>query len=42
MHLRDGLQTHSTVRQRYDHLVETGAIDARSGAARGSSPRSTG
>ncbi|RVD70652.1 MAG: cell division protein ZapE [Mesorhizobium sp.] len=26
MHLRDGLQTHATVRQRYDHLVETGAI----------------
>ncbi|MBA1145293.1 cell division protein ZapE [Mesorhizobium neociceri] len=27
MHLRDGLQTHATVRQRYDHLVDTGAID---------------
>ncbi|AZO10636.1 MULTISPECIES: cell division protein ZapE [unclassified Mesorhizobium] len=27
MHLRDGLQTHVTVRQRYDHLVETGAVD---------------
>ena len=27
MHLRDGLQTHATVRQRYDHLVETGAIE---------------
>ncbi|MER9290220.1 cell division protein ZapE [Mesorhizobium sp. M0510] len=27
MHLRDGLQTHATVRQRYDHLVETGTID---------------
>ena len=26
MHLRDGLQTHATVRQRYDHLVETGAV----------------
>ncbi|TRC96378.1 AFG1 family ATPase [Mesorhizobium sp. WSM4303] len=26
MHLRDGLQTHATVRQRYDHLVDTGAI----------------
>ncbi|TIS58609.1 cell division protein ZapE [Mesorhizobium sp.] len=26
MHLRDGLQTHATVRQRYDHLVETGTI----------------
>ncbi|MDX8446332.1 cell division protein ZapE [Mesorhizobium captivum] len=26
MHLRDGLQTHVTVRQRYDHLVETGAV----------------
>ena len=26
MHLRDGLQPHATVRQRYDHLVETGAI----------------
>jgi cell division protein ZapE len=26
MHLRDGLQTHATVRQRYDHLVGTGAI----------------
>jgi cell division protein ZapE len=30
MHLRDGLQTHVTVRQRYDHLVETGAV-ARDG-----------
>ncbi len=27
MHLRDGLQTHATVRQRYDHLVTTGAIE---------------
>ncbi|RUZ69265.1 AFG1/ZapE family ATPase, partial [Mesorhizobium sp. M7A.F.Ca.US.007.01.1.1] len=27
MHLRDGLQTHATVRQRYEHLVETGTID---------------
>ncbi|RWP42339.1 cell division protein ZapE [Mesorhizobium sp.] len=27
MHLRDGLQTHATVRQRYDHLVDTGLID---------------
>lgn len=27
MHLRDGLQTHATVRQRFDHLVETGAIE---------------
>ena len=27
MHLRDGLQTHLTVRQRYDHLVETGAAE---------------
>ncbi|QND57522.1 cell division protein ZapE [Mesorhizobium huakuii] len=27
MHLRDGLQTHATVRQRYDHLVETGAVE---------------
>jgi cell division protein ZapE len=27
MHLRDGLQTHATVRQRYDHLVGTGALD---------------
>lgn len=26
MHLRDGLQTHATVRQRYDHMVETGAV----------------
>lgn len=26
MHLRDGLQTHVTVRQRYDHLVEIGAV----------------
>ncbi|MBN9232697.1 MULTISPECIES: cell division protein ZapE [Phyllobacteriaceae] len=26
MHVRDGLQTHVTVRQRYDHLVETGAV----------------
>ena len=31
MHLRDGLQTHATVRQRYDHLVATGAIE-RDGA----------
>lgn len=27
MHLRDGLQTHATVRQRYDHLVVSGAIE---------------
>ncbi|MBN9222271.1 MAG: AFG1 family ATPase [Mesorhizobium sp.] len=27
MHLRDGLQTHATVRQRYDHLVSSGAIE---------------
>jgi len=27
MHLRDGLQTHATVRQRYDHLVQSGAIE---------------
>ena len=27
MHLRDGLQTHATVRQRYDHMVETGALE---------------
>jgi cell division protein ZapE len=26
MHLRDGLETHATVRQRYDHLVETGTV----------------
>ncbi|KRA00392.1 ATPase [Mesorhizobium sp. Root157] len=26
MHLRDGLQTHATVRQRYDHMVESGAV----------------
>lgn len=26
MHLRDGLQTHVTVRQRYDHLVEQGTV----------------
>ena len=26
MHLRDGLQPHSTVAQRYAHLVETGEI----------------
>ncbi len=26
MHLRDGIQPHATVRQRYDHLVDTGAI----------------
>ena len=26
MHLRDGIQTHSTVAQRYAHLVETGEI----------------
>jgi cell division protein ZapE len=26
MHLRDGLQTHATVRQRYDHLVEAGTV----------------
>ncbi|OQM77176.1 cell division protein ZapE [Manganibacter manganicus] len=27
MHLRDGLETHVTVRQRYEHLVDTGAIE---------------
>ncbi|BCM22448.1 cell division protein ZapE [Mesorhizobium sp. J8] len=27
MHLRDGIQTHATVRQRYDHLVESGAVE---------------
>ena len=27
MHLRDGIQTHATVRQRYDHLVQSGAIE---------------
>jgi cell division protein ZapE len=26
MHLRDGLQTHATVMQRYAHLVETGSV----------------
>jgi cell division protein ZapE len=26
MHLRDGLHTHATVRQRYDHLVEAGTV----------------
>lgn len=26
MHIRDGIQTHATVAQRYRHLVETGAI----------------
>ena len=26
MHLRDGIQTHTTVAQRYEHLVETGEI----------------
>lgn len=26
MHLRDGLETHATVRQRYDHLVASGAV----------------
>ncbi|MEJ6785231.1 cell division protein ZapE [Aminobacter sp. Piv2-1] len=26
MHVRDGLQTHVTVRQRYDHLVELGTV----------------
>ena len=31
MHLRDGLQTHATVRQRYDHLVANGALQ-RDGA----------
>jgi cell division protein ZapE len=31
MHLRDGLQTHATVMQRYNHLVETGQV-ARDGA----------
>jgi cell division protein ZapE len=28
MHLRDGIQTHATVAQRYRHLAETGAIEA--------------
>ena len=32
MHLRDGLQTHATVRQRYDHFVQGGAV-AGKGAA---------
>lgn len=27
MHLRDGIQTHATVRQRYDHLVESGVVE---------------
>ena len=27
MHLRDGLQTRVSVRQRYDHLVDSGAIE---------------
>ena len=27
MHLRDGLQTHATVRQRYDHFVQGGAVE---------------
>ena len=27
MHLRDGIQTHATVAQRYAHAVETGAIE---------------
>ncbi|MEZ2329840.1 cell division protein ZapE [Mesorhizobium sp. RCC_202] len=27
MHLRDGLQTHATVRQRYDHLVQSAAVE---------------
>ncbi|CDX30441.1 conserved hypothetical protein [Mesorhizobium sp. SOD10] len=27
MHLRDGLQTHATVKQRYDHLVQSGAVE---------------
>lgn len=27
MHLRDGLETHATVRQRYDHLVQAGQIE---------------
>ncbi|MDQ6437066.1 cell division protein ZapE [Mesorhizobium sp. LHD-90] len=26
MHIRDGIQPHATVRQRYDHLVSTGAV----------------
>lgn len=26
MHVRDGLQTHVTVRQRYDHMVGTGSV----------------
>ncbi|TPK92321.1 MULTISPECIES: cell division protein ZapE [unclassified Mesorhizobium] len=26
MHLRDGIQTHATVRQRYEHLVQSGAV----------------
>src|SRR5262245_23568791 len=28
MHLRDGIQTHPSVVQRYDHLVELGEIDS--------------
>ncbi|SFO40747.1 cell division protein ZapE [Mesorhizobium sp. NFR06] len=27
MHLRDGLQTHATVRQRYDRLLQSGAVE---------------
>ncbi|WP_224549495.1 cell division protein ZapE [Mesorhizobium sp. CA16] len=27
MHLRDGIQTHATVRQRYEHLVQSGAAE---------------
>jgi cell division protein ZapE len=26
MHLRDGIQTHATVAQRYAHAVETGVV----------------
>ncbi|MBS3647946.1 AFG1 family ATPase [Pseudaminobacter sp. 19-2017] len=34
MHLRDGLTTHVTVRQRYDHLAETGALQPDPAQAR--------
>ena len=41
MHLRDGLQTHVTVRQRYDHLVELAVSVATLPSSR-LSPPSTG
>ncbi|MEW6630119.1 MAG: cell division protein ZapE [Pseudomonadota bacterium] len=34
MHLRDGLQTHATVRQRYDHLVSAGMVERDSAQER--------